>query len=203
MFTFIRMAAMGDDVLAGFVAATHLVQGMVVATGASAVAQAAAAAPVGASAAVEVGADAPDGGVAADAPDGGPRPPMRWNNNTSRFILMRMAQILSDGSRADKLFKDKNVNCVAKTLREYTRDVVSPTQVYNHLRKWKQEWSRVCKLKDLSGANFDEDVHAIMLDLDHYHGHCKVRLTGHVLILSTSFFAGLSLYLSELVAGPP
>jgi hypothetical protein len=99
---------------------------------------------------------------------------VRWNNNTSGFVLMRMAQILSDGSRADKLVKDKDMNYVAKALKEYIGNVVSPTQVYNHLRKWKQKWSRVCKLKDLCKANFDEDVHAIKLDPDHYHGHCKI-----------------------------
>jgi formylmethanofuran:tetrahydromethanopterin formyltransferase len=104
---------------------------VVAAAGAATVAQAAAAASVGALAVVEVGVDAPDGGVAAS----GPKPPTRWNNNTSGFVLMRMAQILSDGSRTDKLFKDKDVNCVAKALREYTGNVVSPTQVYNHLRK--------------------------------------------------------------------
>jgi hypothetical protein len=81
------MVAMGNDVPAGFVAAAHLVQGVVAAAGAAAVAQAATTAPMGAHAVVEVGVDAPDGGVAA----GGPRPPMRWNNNTSRFVLMRMA----------------------------------------------------------------------------------------------------------------
>ena len=41
---------------------------------------------------------------------------MRWNNKTSRFVLRRMAQIVSDGSRADKCFKDKDVNYVAKAL---------------------------------------------------------------------------------------
>jgi len=39
--------------------------------------------------------------------------PMRWNNNTSRFVLRRMAQFLSDGTRPDKVFKDKDVNFVA------------------------------------------------------------------------------------------
>jgi hypothetical protein len=63
---------------------------------------------------------------------------MRWNNNTSGFVLRKMAHILSHRSRADKLFKDKDVNYVVKALREYTKDVVSPTQVYNHLRKWKK-----------------------------------------------------------------
>jgi hypothetical protein len=47
-----------------------------------------------------------------------PAPPaalglMRWNNNTSGFMLRRMAQLASDGSRPDKVFKDKDVNLVA------------------------------------------------------------------------------------------
>jgi hypothetical protein len=78
--------------------------------------------------------------------------PMRWNNNTSRFVLRRMAQLLSDGTRPEKVFKDKDVNYVAKALKDYNGEVVSPTQVYNHLRKWRQKWSRIRKLKDLSGA---------------------------------------------------
>jgi hypothetical protein len=52
---------------------------------------------------------------------------MRWNNNTFRFVLRRMTQILSDRSRAEKCFKDKDVNLVAKALREYSGEVVSPT----------------------------------------------------------------------------
>ena len=77
--------------------------------------------------------------------------PMRWNN-TSGFVLRRMAQLVSDCSRPNKVLKDKDVNLVAKHLKEYTRVAVSPTQVYNHLRKWRQKWARICKLKDLSVA---------------------------------------------------
>ncbi|CAD6233579.1 unnamed protein product [Miscanthus lutarioriparius] len=44
---------------------------------------------------------------------------MRWNNNTSGFVLRRMAQLVFDGSRADKCFKDKDVNYVAKALLDY------------------------------------------------------------------------------------
>ena len=40
--------------------------------------------------------------------------PMRWNNASSGFVLRRMAQLVSDGSRPDKVFKDKDVNLVAK-----------------------------------------------------------------------------------------
>jgi hypothetical protein len=62
---------------------------------------------------------------------------MRWNNNTSDFVLRRMATLVSDGSRSDKVFKDKDANHVAKCLKEHCGEVVSPTQVYNHLRKWR------------------------------------------------------------------
>jgi hypothetical protein len=103
----------------------------------------------------------------------GARPPMRWNNNSSGFVLRRMASIVTDG-RAEKCFKDKDVNQVAKCLNEYTGEAVTPTQVYNHLRKWRQKWGKVAKLKELSGALWDSTVNAIMLDIEHYTGHCKV-----------------------------
>ncbi|CAD6220189.1 unnamed protein product [Miscanthus lutarioriparius] len=108
--------------------------------------------------------------AAAAAPAAGP---MRWNNNTSRFVLRMMAQLLSDGTRPNKVFKDKDVNLIAKCLKDYSGDAVSPTQVYNHPRKWRQKWSRIYKLKDLSGAIWDSDVNAIMLDGENYLGHCK------------------------------
>jgi len=85
-----------------------------------------------------------------------------------------MAQLVSDGSRPHKVFKDKDINYVAKALKEYSGEVVSPTQVYNHMRKWRQKWARISKLKDLSGALWDSDVNAIMLEGEHYLGHRKV-----------------------------
>jgi hypothetical protein len=65
---------------------------------------------------------------------------MRWTNTTSGFVLRRMAALVSDGSRPDKVFKDKDVNSMAKALKLFCEEVVSPTQVYNHLKKWRQKW---------------------------------------------------------------
>jgi hypothetical protein len=107
---------------------------------------------------------------------------MRWTSNTSGFVLRRMAQIISEGSRTDKTYKDKDVNAVAKALKEYSGLPVSPTQVYNHLRKWKQKWSKIARLKDLSGAAFDHDSCAIMLEQDHFLGHCKVPCLKHLFL---------------------
>ena len=89
--------------------------------------------------------------------------------------------MVSDGSRPDKVFKDKDVNQMARALEDWCGEIVSPTQVYNHLRKWRQKWQKVSKLKDLSGALWDDQNYAIMLDNDHYLGHIKVANFIHFL----------------------
>jgi hypothetical protein len=101
------------------------------------------------------------------------RLPMRWNNNSSGFVLRRMTAIVIDG-RAETCFKDKDDNKVAKCLNEYTGEAVTPTQVYNHLRKWRQKWGKMARLKGLRGALWDSTVNAIMLYIEHYTVHCKV-----------------------------
>ena len=70
---------------------------------------------------VVTGAAAVGDGVGVGAADGTgatARPPMRWTANTSGFVLRRMKQLIESGARADKGFKDNEVNMVAKQLRE-------------------------------------------------------------------------------------
>lgn len=64
-----------------------------------------------------------------------------------------MSQLIQTRARADKGFKGKDVNQVVKVLKEYGGEDMSATQVYNHLRKWRQNWGKICKLKDLSGVS--------------------------------------------------
>jgi len=87
-----------------------------------------------------------------------------------------MTQLVSDGSRPGKVFKDKDVNLVAKRLKEFNGEVVCPTQVYNHLRKWRARWVKICRLKELSGALWVEDLCMISLSAEHYAGHVKVHI---------------------------
>jgi hypothetical protein len=63
-----------------------------------------------------------------------------------------MCQLISTGVRTDKGFKEVHLNQVAMTLQEFCGNDVIGTQVYNHLRKWRQRWMRVSKLRELSGA---------------------------------------------------
>ena len=94
--------------------------------------------------------------VVHDAQSGG-RVAMRWTPRMSSFVLGRFAELVGDGVRTDKGFKEVNVNSVAKALSEFIEFEVTGTQVYNHLRKWRQRWCKICKLKDLSGALWDEN----------------------------------------------
>jgi hypothetical protein len=63
---------------------------------------------------------------------------------------------------------------VAKALFEYCGVDVSSTQVYNHLRKWRQRWLIVSRLHDLSEAQWCDESKCIILEVAHYHGHVAV-----------------------------
>jgi methionine salvage enolase-phosphatase E1 len=112
---------------------------------------------------------------------------MRWTSVMSGFILRRMCQLISSGVRTDKGFKEVHLNQVAKAVSEFTGNQVTGTQVYNHLRKWRQRWVKVSKLKELSGANWDDDVYMISLEGEHYMGHIQVCV-GVVYFLLPSLF---------------
>ncbi|WVZ74709.1 LOW QUALITY PROTEIN: hypothetical protein U9M48_022862 [Paspalum notatum var. saurae] len=103
------------------------------------------------------------------------RGPMRWTSALSSFALRRMCQMISTGVRTDKGFKEVHLNQVAKALQEYSGQDVIGTQVYNHLRKWRQRWVRVSKLRELSGTLWDDENFVISLEEEHYKGHIKVH----------------------------
>jgi hypothetical protein len=92
----------------------------------------------------------------------------------SAFVLRHMCQVIQTSVGTDKGFKEVHLNQVAKYLSEFTGVEATGTQVYNHLRKWRQRWVKVSKLRELSGAQWVDDVCMISLEEDHYLGHIKV-----------------------------
>ena len=83
---------------------------------------------------------------------------MKWQPFMSTFVLNKMCELISSGVRTDKGFKEVHLNTVAKRVFEFYGQEVSATQVYNHLRKWRGRWIQVSKLRDLSGASWDENT---------------------------------------------
>ncbi|CAM0944399.1 unnamed protein product [Alopecurus aequalis] len=96
---------------------------------------------------------------------------MKWLPHQSTFVLKHMASLIRTGVRTDKGFKEVHLNACAKALFEHCGAEVSSTQVYNHLRKWRMRWIQVTKLRDLSGARWDEETCTIILEEVHYCGH--------------------------------
>lgn len=99
---------------------------------------------------------------------------MKWQPFMSTFVLNKMCELISSGVRTDKGFKEVHLNTVAKQVFEFCGQEVSATQVYNHLRKWRSRWIQVSKLRDLSGASWDENTCSIVLEAEHYAGHVAV-----------------------------
>jgi hypothetical protein len=104
----------------------------------------------------------------------GAPPRLIWTPLMSARVLEKSSNLVAEGVRTDKGFKDFHVNAVAKDLQAFIMQPVTATQVYNHLRKWRTKWVKVCRLKELSGANWDEDLCMITMDPEHYHDHVKV-----------------------------
>jgi hypothetical protein len=105
----------------------------------------------------------------------GARPALWWSAAMSGFVLRRFVDLIGTGVRTDKGFKEIHLNSVAKNVSEFYGQEVTGQQVYNHLRKWRSRWVKVCKLKDISGALWDEDTFVISLEEGHYAAYIKVR----------------------------
>jgi len=114
----------------GFVSANVVLEEMISGgSGGAAVVAGHGASPVaaGTSAAPVVLDPAADAEVAAPVAAAGAGRAMRWTNNNSGFVLRRMAAMVSDGSRPDKVFKDKDVNQVARALKDWCGEIISTT----------------------------------------------------------------------------
>ncbi|XP_047064705.1 uncharacterized protein LOC124672532 [Lolium rigidum] len=100
---------------------------------------------------------------------------MKWLPFMSSFVLEKMCSLINTGVRTDKGFMEVHLTVVAKGLFEHCGVSACSTQVYNHLRKWRQRWLTISRLRDLSGAQWCEDTKCIILEGEYYCGHVAVR----------------------------
>jgi methionine salvage enolase-phosphatase E1 len=90
-------------------------------------------------------------------------------------MLRRFHDLVAQGVKTDKGFNEVHVRQVAAMLSEFTGAAVSVSKIHNYMRKWRQRWVKVCRLRDLSGALWDDSLHMIVLDEEHLLGHTKAR----------------------------
>ncbi|VAH33094.1 unnamed protein product [Triticum turgidum subsp. durum] len=84
-----------------------------------------------------------------------------------------LAEVASRGAKTDKGFKEVEKLKVAKRISSFVGYDVSITQVHNHIRKWRNRWTRLVYLKALSGALWDDDKKMVVLEEQHYLGHTQ------------------------------
>ena len=101
---------------------------------------------------------------------------MKWSAFYSTFVPNKMCELIVNGVRTEKGFKEVHLNTVAKLVFKFCTQKVTSTQIYNHLRKWRANWIKVSNLKDLSGAHWDEDTHSIIQEIEHVRGHILVSI---------------------------
>jgi hypothetical protein len=77
----------------------------------------------------------------------GAPPRLNWTPLMSVHVLENFSNLVAEGVRTDKGFKDFHVNAIAKDPQAFIQQPVTGTQVYNHLRKWHTKWVKVCRLK--------------------------------------------------------
>ncbi|KAF7052960.1 hypothetical protein CFC21_060978 [Triticum aestivum] len=98
---------------------------------------------------------------------------MNWTPPMSAMMLKGLSEVVARGAKTDKGLKEAEKLKVAKCISAFVGYDVSITQVHNHIRKWRNMWTRIVYLKGLSGALWDDDKKMIVLEEQHYLGHTQ------------------------------
>jgi hypothetical protein len=90
-------------------------------------------------------------------------------------MLQYLAELVVNGTKTSSTFKMVHYNACAKALKEKFGIVRTGDQVKNHLKTKQKKFRKVCELRGLSAAGWDEDTFTITLDAEHYNNHIKVH----------------------------
>ena len=102
--------------------------------------------------------------------------PMQRSGPMSLFVLNRVCELVDKGIRFDRVFKEQYINKVSNYVLDFTGITVSTSQIYKHLRKWRQRWMRVSPLKKLEAVTWCEDTTTMKMDEDKLIMHTMVRI---------------------------
>uniref|UniRef100_A0A8I6YAZ4 Myb/SANT-like domain-containing protein n=2 Tax=Hordeum vulgare subsp. vulgare TaxID=112509 RepID=A0A8I6YAZ4_HORVV len=96
---------------------------------------------------------------------------MNWTPPMSAMMLKGLSEVAARGAKTDKGFKEVAKLKVAKCISSLVGYDVSIANVHNHIRKWRNRWTRTVYLKGLSGALWDDEKKMVLLEEQHYLGH--------------------------------
>ena len=103
------------------------------------------------------------------------RAPFVWLASMSLFVLNRVCELVHKGINFERGFKEHYMNTVSNDVLDFTRTTVSTTQIYNHLRKWRQRWIRITRLAKTKGATWCEHSSTLSMDEQTLIAYTTVR----------------------------
>jgi hypothetical protein len=62
-----------------------------------------------------------------------------WNPSLSEFVLNRICELVDRGLNLSCGFKECYLKIVCNDVKDFTGITVTPGQVCNHMRKWKEK----------------------------------------------------------------
>jgi hypothetical protein len=71
---------------------------------------------------------------------------------------------------------------VCNYVLDFIGITVTPTQVYNNMRKWRLRWAMVWKVKNVQGVTFCSESCAIMMDKEKLKSHLMVHFAYHFFV---------------------
>ena len=98
-----------------------------------------------------------------------------WTPTMSAFMLANLCDVVAKGTRTSSGFKKCHYVACAKALNDHFHLRLTDTQISNHNRTWRRKYKKIVKLKQLSGAGWDEEKFIIVLDHEHYTSHIHVK----------------------------
>jgi hypothetical protein len=102
------------------------------------------------------------------------RPNMVWNARLSEFVLNMLCKLVDKGLNLRRGFKESYLKSVCNDVQDFTGIIVTPSQMYNQMRKWKAKWITVWKLKFFPGVTFDSARCVILMDKEVFKHHLMV-----------------------------
>ncbi|KAM0860437.1 hypothetical protein ACQ4PT_046563 [Festuca glaucescens] len=94
-----------------------------------------------------------------------------WTPTMSAYMLTNLCDVVAKGTRTSTGFKKCHYVACAKALNDHFHLSLTDTQISNHNRTWRRKYQKIVKLKQLSGAGWDEEKFIIVLDHEHYTNH--------------------------------
>jgi hypothetical protein len=111
-----------------------------------------------------------------------------WPSVMSSYMLQYFVQLVSSGTKTSTSFKQVHLNACARALNDNMGFHVTGVQVSNHLRKWRKPYGKILKLKNLSGALWDEETYTISPHSEHYLNHIQVCFLLQSLLHDSCFY---------------